>query len=63
VLAVNPISHNAAQLCARWIGLAVVAVKAWQGAYSAETHTGVETGASCWHTVDLVWIVVFSPVC
>ena len=115
VLAVNAIRHNAAQLCARWIGLAVllggvfvylklfefgskhadgitlstntfymfylsltffhfmhvlmgmviltvVAVKAWQGAYSAETHAGVETGASYWHMVDLVWIVLFPLV-
>jgi nitric oxide reductase NorE protein len=34
--------------------LAVVAVKAWQRAYNAENHTGVETGTSYWHMVDLV---------
>ncbi len=42
--------------------LAVVAVKAHRGDYSAENHTGVETGASYWHMVDLVWIVLFPLV-
>ena len=42
--------------------LSVVAVKAYQGAYSAQDHTGVETGASYWHMVDLVWIVLFPLV-
>ena len=39
--------------------LTVVARKAQQGGYSAEEHTGVETGASYWHMVDLVWIILF----
>jgi len=38
--------------------LAAVAVKAWQGAYE-HNHDGVETGASYWHMVDLVWIILF----
>ena len=42
--------------------LTVVAVKAGRGAYSAESHAGVETGASYWHMVDLVWIVLFPLV-
>jgi nitric oxide reductase NorE protein len=42
--------------------LAVVAVKAYRGEYSAQAHTGVETGASYWHMVDLVWIVLFPLV-
>ena len=42
--------------------LSVVAVKARRGAYSAASHTGVETGASYWHMVDLVWIVLFPLV-
>jgi nitric oxide reductase NorE protein len=42
--------------------LAAVAVKAWQGAYTVEKHDGVETGASYWHMVDLVWIVLFPLV-
>ena len=42
--------------------LAAVGVKAWRGGYSAGNHTGVETGASYWHMVDLVWIVLFPLV-
>ncbi|MFZ5659014.1 MAG: cytochrome c oxidase subunit 3 family protein [Pseudomonadota bacterium] len=42
--------------------LAVVMHKARRGAYSAAEHTGVETGASYWHMVDLVWIVLFALV-
>lgn len=42
--------------------LAAVVVKTRQGAYSAENHTGVETGASYWHMVDLVWMVLFPLV-
>ena len=33
-----------------------------QGKYSAEEHHGIETGASYWHMVDLVWIVLFPMV-
>jgi nitric oxide reductase NorE protein len=39
--------------------LGAVAWKAHYGEYSAAQHTGVETGASYWHMVDLVWIVLF----
>ena len=42
--------------------IAAVAVKAHQGAYSAENHIGVETGASYWHMVDLVWLILFPLV-
>jgi len=42
--------------------LAAVAVKAKQGHYSASEHTGVETGASYWHMVDLVWLILFPLV-
>lgn len=42
--------------------LAAVAVKAHQGGYSAAEHTGVETGASYWHMVDLVWLILFPLV-
>ncbi|MCU7814674.1 MAG: cytochrome c oxidase subunit 3 family protein [Candidatus Thiodiazotropha sp. (ex Rostrolucina anterorostrata)] len=42
--------------------LAAVAVKAKRGCYSAEQHTGVETGASYWHMVDLVWLILFPLV-
>jgi nitric oxide reductase NorE protein len=39
--------------------LAAVAVKAQQGRYDAHEHTGVETGASYWHMVDIVWLILF----
>jgi len=42
--------------------LAAVALKAQRGGYSASEHTGVETGASYWHMVDLVWLVLFPLV-
>jgi nitric oxide reductase NorE protein len=39
--------------------LGAVALHARRGGYSAHNHAGVETGASYWHMVDLVWIVLF----
>ncbi len=42
--------------------LAAVAFKAGRGGYSAAEHTGVETGASYWHMVDLVWLILFPLV-
>lgn len=39
--------------------LGAVALKSHRGGYSAQEHTGVETGASYWHMVDLVWIILF----
>ena len=42
--------------------LAAVALKAKRGGYSAEQHIGVETGASYWHMVDLVWLILFPLV-
>jgi len=33
-----------------------------QGKYSAESHQDLETGASYWHMVDLLWIVLFPLV-
>jgi len=42
--------------------LLAVAIKAQRGAYNAANHTGVETGASYWHMVDLVWIILFPLV-
>lgn len=42
--------------------LGAVAWKAHHGEYSLTQHTGVETGASYWHMVDLVWIVLFPLV-
>ncbi len=42
--------------------LLAVALKAHRGGYSAAEHTGVETGASYWHMVDLVWMILFPLV-
>lgn len=39
-----------------------VVIKAKRGAYSAQNYNGVETGASYWHMVDLVWIILFPLV-
>lgn len=39
--------------------LAAVLVKTRRGAYSRSAHAGVESAASYWHMVDLVWIVLF----
>lgn len=39
--------------------LVIVAVRCLLGIYSADNPTGVETAASFWHMVDLVWIVIF----
>lgn len=33
-----------------------------KGKYSAKDHFGIESGASYWHMVDLVWIVLFPLV-
>jgi nitric oxide reductase NorE protein len=42
--------------------LFAIAIKAQRGGYSAQDHIGVETGASYWHMVDLVWIILFPLV-
>ncbi|MBE9568671.1 MAG: cytochrome c oxidase subunit 3 family protein [Proteobacteria bacterium] len=42
--------------------LFAVAIKAQLGHYKSTEHTGVETGASYWHMVDLVWIILFPLV-
>lgn len=42
--------------------LGAVAIKAKNGGYSDIEHTGVETGASYWHMVDLVWLILFPLV-
>jgi nitric oxide reductase NorE protein len=42
--------------------LTAVMLKARKGGYSAANHTGVETGASYWHMVDLLWIILFPLV-
>lgn len=42
--------------------LGAVMLKARRGGYTPQEHTGVETGASYWHMVDLVWIILFPLV-
>lgn len=42
--------------------LFAVVFKAKRGAYSAQNHVGIESGASYWHMVDLVWIILFPLV-
>jgi len=42
--------------------LAFVWKKAMADGYSANDHSGMETGASYWHMVDLVWIILFPLV-
>jgi nitric oxide reductase NorE protein len=42
--------------------LTAVMLKARRGGYSGTEYTGVETGASYWHMVDMVWIILFPLV-
>ncbi len=42
--------------------LLFIAIKTQRGGYSAKDHIGIESGASYWHMVDLVWIVLFPLV-
>ena len=42
--------------------LAAILLKTRRGGYSAADHHGMETGASYWHMVDLVWLILFPLV-
>lgn len=42
--------------------LGIVLWKNWQGAYSSQAHSTVESAAAYWHMVDLLWIVLFPLV-
>ena len=42
--------------------LAAVLLKTRRGGYSAADHHGMDTGASYWHMVDLVWLILFPLV-
>jgi heme/copper-type cytochrome/quinol oxidase subunit 3 len=44
------------------ICMAFVTVRAFQGAYTATDHRGVEVIGLYWHFVDLVWIILFTIV-
>jgi nitric oxide reductase NorE protein len=37
----------------------VLAVKVKKGDYNGDDMNGMESGASYWHMVDLVWLVLF----
>lgn len=39
--------------------IACIIVKARRGAYDAKNYVGVESGASFWHMVDFLWIILF----
>ena len=39
--------------------LTFIVIKIRRGAYSASDHFGIESGASFWHMVDLLWIILF----
>lgn len=42
--------------------LIAVVINAKRGKYSSDDHIGIETGASYWHMVDLVWVILFPLV-
>ncbi|MGB2832089.1 MAG: cytochrome c oxidase subunit 3 family protein [Methylotenera sp.] len=42
--------------------LACIILKVRRGGYSAQDYIGVETGASFWHMVDFLWIILFPLV-
>jgi nitric oxide reductase NorE protein len=42
--------------------LAFIINKARRGGYGSQDYDGVETGASFWHMVDLLWIILFPLV-
>lgn len=44
------------------IVLLVLALRTGAGRYSAAAHTDIESGASYWHMVDLVWLILFPLV-
>ena len=44
------------------IVLIVLGVRTGKGHYDAHNHTDIESGASYWHMVDLVWIILFPLV-
>jgi heme/copper-type cytochrome/quinol oxidase subunit 3 len=42
--------------------LSFVAIRAFLGKYTQESHGGVEIVGLYWHFVDLVWIILFTIV-
>ncbi len=47
------------------MGMVILGVNAailGKGGYSPDNHRGMETGASYWHMVDIVWLILFPLV-
>ncbi len=44
------------------IVLGVIYLNLGKGAYTKNSHSGIESGANYWHMVDLVWLILFSLV-
>ena len=44
------------------IYLSCIWIRAWQGAYTAQSHSPVELVGLYWHFVDLVWIILFTII-
>ena len=40
--------------------LALVTVRAWRGAYTSTTRSGVEYTVTYWHFLDVVWVILFT---
>ena len=53
---------HGAHVAAGVLSMALLAVRAWAGAYSAENYASVEVVGLYWHFVDLVWILLFTVV-
>lgn len=39
--------------------IGVMLMRARSGAYTSQNHVGLEVGATYWHMVDLLWIMIF----
>lgn len=53
-------SLHAAHVIGGLVLLAVVAVKAFLGRYTAQYHPGVRYAAMYWHFLDVVWLILFT---
>jgi nitric oxide reductase NorE protein len=42
--------------------LIIMSRKLYRGGYGADNTTGLESGASYWHMIDLIWVVLFPLV-
>lgn len=50
---------HALHVLAGMVMLAVMTRKARRGGYTPDTATGLQTGATYWHMVDLLWVMIF----